>query len=547
MRPYKTTIGITFSVLFAASCAATDGGDEAAERRETLSRLQPSVELPEPTLRRLTQVQYGNAVTALLGEDVVLPTSLEPDESTDGLQAIGAGLTTISPRGVEQYERAAFDLAAQSLATEENRERLVPCTPSAVVDVECAELFVVEFGRKVWRRPLTAMETETLVSIAGDAALVFGDFHEGLVYSIAALLQSPHFLFRTELGEVDEESGERRFSSMEMASRLSFLLWNSTPDAALLDAGEAGELLTDEGLGVQVNRMIDDPRIEDGIRAFFTDMFTLYELDEMSKDPTVFTHMSPDVGPSAREETLLGVVDLVLDQDADYRDLFTTQTTFLDRKMASIYNVRAPAREGFARTELSADGGRRGFLGQASFLALNSHPVSTSATLRGKFVREVILCQYIPPPPSDINTAIPEPSADAATLRERVAVHLEDDFCASCHQLTDPIGLGFENFDGLGHWRTLENGVEIDPSGDLDSHDFTTAWEMTALVATHPAMPGCLTQTLMSYASGHSVGAGEGDAVDYHSEAFEHMDHSFLFLLKDVAMSSAFRMAGEIE
>ena len=544
MRPYLQTIGLVFSALFAVSCSTTDGGDESGP--ETLSRLQPSVELPVPTLRRLTQVQYGNAVTDLIGEGVVLPTSLEPDESTNGLQSIGAALTTISPRGVEQYERAAFDLAAQAFATDERRARIVPCIPSAVVDVECAESFIADFGRKVWRRPLTPTETETLVSIAGDAAVVFGDFHEGLVYAVAALLQSPHFLFRTELGEVDEETGETRFSSMEMASRLSFLLWNSTPDSELLDAGESGVLVTDDGLERQVNRMMDDPRIEDGVRAFFTDMFTLYELDGMSKDPTVFTHMSPEVGSSAKEETLLGVIDLLVDQDADYRELFTTQTAFLDRKLASIYNVRAPAREGFAKTELSAAGGRRGFLGQVSFLALNSHPVSTSATLRGKFVREVILCQYIPPPPSDINTAIPEPSADAAALRERVAVHLEDEFCASCHQLTDPIGLGFENFDGLGHWRTYENGEEIDGSGDLDDHDFATPWEMASLVATHPAMPTCLTQTLMSYASGHSLGAGEKDAVAYHSEAFEHMDYSFLFLLKDVAMSSAFRMSGEV-
>jgi hypothetical protein len=547
LRPYPKTIGLVFSLLFAASCTSTDGLDEAAEQKQTLSRLQPSVELPEPTLRRLTQVQYGNAMIALMGDDVVLPTSLEPDESTDGLQAIGAALTTISPRGVEQYERAAFDLAAQALATEESRDRLVPCTPNAIVDVECAEHFVADFGRQAWRRSLTSIEIETLVAIVGDTAVMFGDFHEGLVYATAAMLQSPHFLFRTELGEVDEESGETRFSSMEMASRLSFLIWNSIPDAELLDAGESGELLTDDGLEAQVNRMMDDPRIEDGIRAFFTDMFTLYELDGMSKDPTIFTHMSPEVGPSAREETLLGVVDLLVDQDADYRELFTTQTAFLDRKLASIYNVRAPIREGFARTELSAEGGRRGFLGQASFLALNSHPVSTSATLRGKFVREVILCQYIPPPPSDVNTAIPEPSADAATLRERVAVHLEDNFCASCHQLTDPMGLGFENFDGLGHWRTMENGVEIDSSGDLDDHGFATAWEMTNLVATHSAMPSCLTQTLMSYASGHSVGDGEREAVNYHTDAFEHMDYSFLFLLKDVAMSSAFRKAGEVE
>ena len=270
-------------------------------------------------------------------------------------------------------------------------------------------------------------------------------------------------------------------------------------------------------------------------------------LDDLTKDPTVFTHMSPEVGPSAREETLLGILDNVLVNDGDYREVFTTTKTFLDRKMASIYSVRAPAREGFAPTTLDASGGRRGLLGQVSFLAMQSHPVSTSATLRGQYVREVMLCQYIPPPPSDVDTSIPEPSATARTLRERVAVHLEDAFCASCHQITDPIGLGFEQFDGLGHFRTREEGAEIDPSGELDGKAFADAWELTDRIANHPALTKCLTRTFMAAASGHSITEGEEEALDYLNEGFEFMDHSVQFLIRDLIMSPAFRQAGEIE
>ena len=276
-------------------------------------------------------------------------------------------------------------------------------------------------------------------------------------------------------------------------------------------------------------------------------MLNLHDLDDLTKDPTIFTHMSPEVGSSAREETLLGLLDNVLTEDGDYRDVFTTTKTFLDRKMASIYSVRAPAREGFAPTVLDDAGGRRGLLGQTSFLALNSHPVSTSATLRGQFVREVLLCQYIPPPPSDVDTSIPEPSATARTLRERVAVHLEDAFCASCHQLTDPIGLGLEQFDGLGHFRVREEGAEIDPSGELDGESFSDAWELSDRIANHPALTGCFTRTFMAYASGHSVTDGEEEAVDYLNEGFQYMDHSVQFLIRDLVMSSAFRLAGEIE
>ncbi len=506
-----------------------------------LDRALPEVDLPSPTLRRMTRSQYDNAITALLGSDLVLPSNLEPDQTTDGLRSIGASLNTISPRGVEQYEMAAFGLLEQVLDDESRRDELIPCEPSGTVDDACAEEVLAVFGRRAWRRPLKEDELSTLTSIAAMAAETVGDFHSGIHYALTAVLQSPYFLFRVELGDGD------RFTDYEMATRLSFLLWNSIPDDELLDAAEAGELLDDAGLMEQTERMMADPRFEDGVRAFFTDTWALHELDELTKDPTVFTHMSPEVGPSAREETLLGVLDNVVTTDGDYRDLFTTTRTFLDRKLASIYSVRAPVREGFGETVLDGSAGRRGFLGQVSFLALQSHPVSSSATLRGQFVREVLLCQYIPPPPSDVDTSIPEPSATAATLRERVAVHLEDPFCASCHQLTDPIGLGFEQFDGLGHFRTMEEGAEIDSSGDLDGKTFGDAWGLAGRLASHERLGPCLVRTALGYASGHSVTDGEEEAVQYLSEGFTYMNHSIQFLFKDLIMSDAFRMAGEVE
>ncbi|MEC8192623.1 MAG: DUF1592 domain-containing protein [Myxococcota bacterium] len=514
---------------------------DAEEVDATLDRVAPEVTLPSPTLRRLTRSQYDNAIRELLGDGLVLPSNLEPDEATDGLQAIGASLTTISPRGVEQYESAAFGLAEQVFENEVLRGELVPCTPSGVVDEACAEETLAAFGRRAWRRPLESAELDTLLAVAAQAATVLDDFDAGLRYAVAAVLQSPNFLFRVELGD-----GEQ-FNDYEMATRLSFLLWNSIPDDELLDAAEAGELLDDAGLMVQAERMLEDPRFEDGIRAFFTDTWGLYELDDLTKDPTVFTHMSPEVGSSAREETLLGVVDNVVDSDGDYRDLFTTTRTFLDRKLASIYSVRAPAREGFGEAVLDGSDDRRGFLGQVSFLALQSHAVNSSATLRGRFVREVLLCQYIPPPPSDVDTSIPEPSASAATLRERVAVHLEDPYCSSCHTMMDPIGLGFEQFDGLGHYRTMEEGAVIDPSGQLDGHDFADAWGLADRVASHERLGPCLVRTALGYASGRSVTDGEEAAVDYLAEGFTFMDHRLRFLLMDLVMSDAFRLAGEVE
>ena len=535
------------SVLLLLAACKDDKTAPVSSLDEVLERTVPVVELPEPTLRRLTQSQYNNAIQVLLGDELVLPSSLEPDETTDGLLAIGAALTTISPRGVEQYETAAYSLLEQALDNDVVRDELIPCVPEGTTDDACAEEVLASFGERAWRRPLDAEELDVLVSLSGEAASVVDDFDGGVMYGLSAILQSPNFLFRAELGETDPETGERRFSNHEMASRLSFFLWNTIPDEELLLAATAGELTEDAGLLAQVDRMMADERFEEGLREFFSDMFSLHELNDLTKDPTIFTHMSPEVGPSAREETLLGILDNVVTNDGDYRDVFTTTKTFLDRKLASIYSVRAPAREGFAPTTLDGDGGRRGLLGQSSFLAMQSHPVSTSATLRGQYVREVLLCQYIPPPPSDVDASIPEPSATARTLRERVAVHLEDEFCASCHQITDPIGLGFEQFDGLGHFRTREEGAEIDPSGELDGNAFADAWELSDRIAHHPRLTACLTRTFMGFASGHSITSGEEEAVDYLDEGFQFMDHSVQFLIQDLIMSPAFRLAGEIE
>ncbi len=205
--------------------------------------------------------------------------------------------------------------------------------------------------------------------------------------------------------------------------------------------------------------MLASPKARDGLRNFVTEWLRLGSLDRLEKDAKLFTTYTPDLGPMAREETLRVFEDLVFDRDDDVRTVFTTRRTFVTPKLASMYQVPAPSPTGFAPIELPADGARRGLLGQISILALYAHPTtSSSATLRGKFVREKLLCQPIPPPPVGLNTAIPEPDAVSRTLRQRVKVHLTDAYCNGCHSQMDPIGLGLESFDGIGRFRTKENG-----------------------------------------------------------------------------------------
>ncbi|MCK6521639.1 DUF1592 domain-containing protein [Myxococcota bacterium] len=506
----------------------------------------PAVAAPAPTLRRLTSTQLHNSLRDLFGDELALPTSLEPDEESAGLRSVGAAVTSISPRGVEQYEAAAFFVADQVMAEGALRDAWVPCEPVATADDACAGLALSGLGERLWRRPLTESELSVLVSLSSEAASTLGDFYAGLSYGLAAMLQSPYFLYRVELGQEDED-GARRFMGYELASRLSFFLWNTAPDAALLEAAAAGELETEAGRLAQIDRMLADDRARQGVRDLFTEIYHLYELDDLSKDPNIFEHMSAQVGPSAREETLLGVEYLTFEAQADMRDLFTTRRTFLDRTLAAIYGVPAPAREGFAETMLPADGPRRGLLGQVSTLALHAHAVSTSVTRRGLFVREVLLCQEMPQPPADVDTSIPEATEDAPTMRERVERHLTDPACAGCHAMTDPIGLGLEQFDGIGRFRTAENGATIDPSGELDGAAFTDALGLGAALAAHPAATSCLVETVYTYAWGHAPDDAEDPTVDWFLEGFTLTEHRLLALLRDIAASEAFRAAGELQ
>ena len=537
--------------------------------------LEPAVQDREPPhLRRLSLRQYENTIHSILGNRIledagiyatdeagesidllVIPSNLEPDVEVEGLISVGSSITSISPIGVERYENAAYMIADQvhSILINENESlnnsdaqaahvALLGCdSESFESSDDCLNNFIETFGLKAWRRPLLTTEMDRLFSLHSSITEASGDRYIGLKYTIAAILQSPHFIYRLEEKEADSDL----LTNHSIASKLSFLLWNNTPDTELLTAAEAGLLHDPLILEEQVDRMLADDQIKEGVRNLFTEILGLYKLDSLTKDPLVFTHASSDLGPAAREETLRTLEWLILEQDGDFRDILTTQTTFVDRRLAALYDIPAPSPDGFAQTFLERSKGRHGLLGHASYLTSQAHATSTSATLRGVFIRTKLLCQVIPPPPANIDTSIPEADATSPTLRERIASHLEDPSCAGCHQLTDQIGLGLENFDGIGRWRTTENGATIDPTGTLDSVAFNNAWELGKAVRNHPNLPYCFAKHLHQYASGHHTSESESVYLDWLTETFWANEYSFLDLLRTVALSDHFRRAGE--
>lgn len=502
-------------------------------------RVEPFEPAP-PVLARLTAAQYRSSLEDLLGEGLP-PTPVEADTNPYLFFNIGAARTTLSELGAQQYEEAAMAVTEAVFADSGRRDALVGCTPAAPGDA-CARAFLERFGRRAWRRPLGEEELDRWVAASAD--LAEGDPWRGLRLATAGLLQSPNFLYRVELGEPDpDDPSRRRYTSWEMASRLSYLLWNTTPDDELLAAAERGDLLTDEGITAQATRLLQDPRARRAVQAFFAQYLDLGRLGGVELDPAVYPAWSPTMARSMRTEIELLVDDLVFRRDEDIRKLFSTRRTFLNPELAALYGVDAPGATAiaFVPIELPADGERAGVLTLGAFLAMNAHQTETSPTLRGKYVRERVLCQEVPAPPDDVDLNLQMGGEAARTLRERLEQHRNDPACASCHAFIDPPGFLFETFDSSGALRTEDSGYPIDASGDLDGMPLSGARDLAELLRDDPRVSACIVEQLYRHAQGRLDARSEAAALVELEEAFAESGYRFRDLLLALATSEAFR------
>ncbi len=492
-------------------------------------------------LPRLLRSQYHNAVRDVLGDDLTMPSTLEPDIAFDDLFAVGAGVAKVSPRGVELYEDAARSLAAQVASKPERLAKLLPCQPKNPLDSDCLGQFIDSVGPRLWRRPLTQAERQQVLDQGLAGAKALGTFAQGAEYALVRLLQSPLFLYRVEHGEADpQHAGSQRVTQWELAARLALFLWNGPPDQALLAAAAQGKLHDPAEKQAQVERMLADPKARRAVRNFAEDWLKLAGLQDLSKDPKIYKHYSADLGASAREETLRNVEALVFERDGDLGELLTSRSTFVDRRLAAIYDVPAVAEKGFHAVQWPQKGERAGLLGQVSFLALAAHATTSSATLRGVYMRKVLLCDLVADPPAGLNTALPEPNSQAKTLRERSAVHLEVKYCASCHQDLDSIGLGLERFDGVGRYRLSDHGAPIDSTGHLDDQPFEDAAQLGQRIAASPKFTRCVVQKLYGYALGRPVAQGEEPLIDSLTKQFIKDNRRLKQLMRAVALSDGF-------
>ena len=500
----------------------------------------------DPVIRRLTPDQYRRIIADIFGPTIEIGGRFEPDMRDNGLYAVGAAHVSVTAAGLEQYDAIARSIAAQ-VVDERHRGMLIPCVPesASAPDDVCAAKFVTQVGRLLYRRPLTPDEIAAQVGVAKAASTRLGGFYPGLGMSLAGMLDSLQFLFRQETAEPDpDQQGAYRLDAYSKASRLSFLLWDTKPDAELLSAAETGELNTQPGLSKQVDRMLASPRLEDGVRAFFTDMMQFDGFTTLAKDAVIYPKFTFKVAQDAEEQTLRTIADHLLTRHGDYRDLFTTRRTFLTPLLGSIYSVPVPrtAPGAWQPYEFPEGDPRAGILMEASFVALHSHPGRSSPTLRGKALREVLLCQKVPDPPGNVNFAIVQDTTnpDLRTSRARLTAHRTEPTCAGCHKLMDPMGLAMENFDSAGGFRTSENGVPIDTSGELDSVKFTDGAGLAKAVHDNPATTSCLVNRVLAYAAGRPAVKGEAEWVMALRQGFVDDGYRLPELLRRIATSPAF-------
>jgi hypothetical protein len=320
---------------------------------------------------------------------------------------------------------------------------------------------------------------------------------------------------------------------------MSLFLWNTTPDRELLAAAAKGALHTHAGLSQQVNRLLESPRLERGVRTFFSDMFGFDQIPDLAKDPVIYPEFTREAKRDMPEQTLRTIVDLLLTRNGDYRDLYTTRHTFLTRPLGLIYQVPVPDKTGWVPYDFPEDSPRAGILSQTSFVASFSHPGRSSPTLRGKALRELVLCQVIPDPPPNVNFSLVENTKNG-TVRERLTSHRNNPACAGCHRRMDPIGLSLENFDSVGMYRTQENGTVIDASGDLDGVPFTDPVSLGLAVRNHPNLPVCLSQRLVEYAVRRPLDKSEGAWVKATAATFAEHQYRIRDLLRAIATSDQF-------
>ena len=517
----------------------------------------PTVEIPagpmagRSPMRLLTRYEYDNTLSELFGRHFH-QTSTFPSENLAAGFENNAWAHNVNPPLVRQYMEAAERVGALLWANP--GQDLSSCGTSGE-SAACLTQIEALLPR-AYRRPVSQDET-AIVRTAFARGQQRGGAQEAFASGIEAIVQAPQFLYRLELYEASPSDRAPADGGMtreefelvgpyEMASRLSYFLWASMPDQALLDAASRGELSTTAQLEAQLDRMLEDARAREMVTQFHRQWLHTEKLDATVKDQGYYPGWRAPMSEDWRISLEAFIEHAFWDQGT-LEALLTSETVFLTPALAQLYDEPVPADHGGVwAVQMPADQ-RSGLLTQPGLMAMLAYPNQSSPIARALFVRHKLLCQTLPDPPSNIEIKPPDPDP-SLTTRETFAIHTEDTMCAGCHTLIDPLGFGFEGYDAVGRWRATENGKPIDVSGDLVSSPdktingpFEGVVDLTTRLATSEAVASCLASQWFTFALGRPSDESDAPSLERIHERWGAEGRRFTSLLRAIVLSDSFR------
>ncbi|MDX2020469.1 MAG: DUF1588 domain-containing protein [Deltaproteobacteria bacterium] len=484
--------------------------------------------------RRLSRDQYANTVRDLVPGANVNIDRLSLDERMGPFKTNLVGNATDIT--LSQYMESAEQVAATAVS---KADTIVACDRKTKGDEVCAFEFITKFGRRAYRRPLT-MEEQARYQALYKAA---GAFAEGVGAVVATMLESPHFLYLIEIGETDpRRPGVVRLTPFELASRLSYFLWSSGPDAELLDAAQSGQLGTPAGVQQQITRLLASDKARTTISSFHLQWLDIETAGSLWREFPGFDKVSGSIKNETQD-----FVNYVLSKgDGRLETLLTAPFTIAPDALVSFYGATRPAGADVKAPVMLDPKQRAGVLTQASFLAVHAAVNQTSPVSRGVAIRRNLLCQDLPDPPPNVNAIAPEPKA-GATTRERFAAHSTGETCKGCHQLIDGVGLGFEHYDGVGAWRDTEEGKAIDATGMVvEAGDLNGAFnggvELAKKMSRSSVVRECVARQWFRYSLGRNESEADECLLQRAIEAFKADDYNIRTLITAIATGDAFSL-----
>lgn len=532
-----TSPTMTTSPAPATTTASTVTSTTTAETMEPDPILEA---LPVTQMRLLTRGEYKNTVSDLLQVDpseLVLP----DDTPIAGFGTVGAKAVTVNEVAAESYEKASQAIAISTFSDAARWEQVVGCQPQADLSDSCVDSYVRSFGRRAFRRVLTDEEVSTWVNLARQAATSGEEpsAELGLAAATAGILQSPNFLYRVEDAAPDLELGRIRFDGLSMASRLSYLITGSAPSDELLDAALAGELDDAEGVRTAAMQML--PNASEHMVEFFTELTQLELARKVERNPELFPGVDDELRSAMVEETERWLSEVVLAPGSDFREFFTSRTTFVNQQLAQYYGLPQGGAD-FQRVTLGDETGRAGIMGKAGFLMAHSSPDSSNPTRRGNFILKSFVCIDVPLPPADLVVTVPKADEEEGpkTTRQLFEAHAIDVSCVGCHQVMDPYGFALEHFDAAGRYRETEEGLEIDAKASLAGDTFDGAIELGEVLRRHANVSECFVKNFYRYANGTADDKVDAELIGALAAGLEQNGFVWRDLLLDFATSDAF-------